>query len=558
LNEDDVLFTVIAPTRSLPRLPAGTLVLVQDNWNDYSFQTQYQLHLATAQSSEHIGAIKILKKGQTGKDGLQVVQSFDQLGEEFASVGESLDFYENLSKLGVERRSLILNALRDVSVNPELEASFSSEEGWTISLFRGQDAEQRQEFLSLARSLTSSDYTSMPGEYLQFSFQVTGWHQPLEFDFGPHALDPMFYVPPKPDLPDRLVVLIGRNGCGKSTLLARLARVAHGSATERDEGVFRELGWLTPAGIGFPRVITISYSAFDSFTLPGNRPRSGGEPDQREQIVQATRNGMGRFIFCGLRDIASELETQIGIERQLANVPVPPGIAGDRVTKTLLKSIERLALEFEQTVELIKEKDRMEEFGCALQYAVTDSSFSQWNSGSDLSALLMLSAKAPFEQWSTGQKIVVQIIANLTAHAMPRSLILFDEPETHLHPPLVAGLMHAVRYLLGKYKAFAVVATHSPVVLQESLARNVYIIRREGAATNVSKPRIETFGENVGALTSEVFGLTSDVTDFHRILDGLITRFHSLEDIEALFIPHGLSLQARAYVMSRLAGRGVG
>jgi hypothetical protein len=92
LDEDDVLITVIAPTRSLPRFPAGTLVLVQDNWNDYSFQTQYQLHLATAQSSEHIGAIKILKKGQTGKDGLQVVQSFDQLGEEFVSVGESLDF----------------------------------------------------------------------------------------------------------------------------------------------------------------------------------------------------------------------------------------------------------------------------------------------------------------------------------------------------------------------------------------------------------------------------------------------------------------------------------
>ena len=552
-----MLFTVIAPTRSIPRLPAGTLVLVQDNWNDYSFQTQYQLHVSTDQASEHIGATKILKKGQTAKDGLQIAASFDQLGAEFVSVGTSLDFYENLSKLGVEQRTIILQALRDVSVKPELEALFSSEDGWSTSLFRGQDAEQIQEFLSLARSLTSTDYTSVPGEYLQYSFHVTEWQQPVEFDFSPHVSNVLFYIPPTPDLPNRLVVIIGRNGSGKSTLLARLARVAHGSATERDDGVFNELGILKPAGIGFPRIITISYSAFDSFTLPGIRPRSSGEPDQREQIVQAARNGEGRFIFCGLRDIASELESQIETEKRLSHVPDPPGIPGDRVQKTLLKSIDRLATEFEQTVDLIKKRGRMEVFAHALQCAVADSSFSQWNNGADMAALLTLSAKAPFEQWSTGQKIVVQIIANLTAHAMPRSLILFDEPETHLHPPLVAGLMHAVRYLLGKYKAFAVVATHSPVVLQESLGRNVYIIRREGAITNISKPRIETFGENVGALTSEVFGLTSEVTDFHRILDELTERLHSLEDVEALFVPHGLSLQARAYVMSRLAKKNV-
>jgi predicted ATPase len=555
LNEAGVLFTVIGPTRSIPQFPEGTLVLAQDNWNDYSFQTQYQLHVATSHSSEYIGATKILKKGQTAMDGLQIANSFDQLGEEFVSVGTSLDFYENLSKLGVARRTLALNALRDVSIKPELEAIFSSEEGWNISLFRGQDAEQLQEFLSLAKSLTSSDYTSVPGEQLQYSFHMTGWQQPIEFDFAPNVPNALFYIPPKPDLPDRLVVIIGRNGSGKSTLLARLARVAYGSASERDEGVFNELGILSPPGIGFPRIITISYSAFDSFTLPGIRPRSAGEPDQREQIIQAARNGEGRFIFCGLRDIAGEFESQIETERQLSNVPPPPGISGDRLTKTLIKPIDRLATEFEHTVELIKKRGRIDEFGRALQYAVTDSSFSQWNNGPDLSALLMLNARAPFEQWSTGQKIVVQIIANLTAHAMPRSLILFDEPETHLHPPLVAGLMHAVRYLLGKYKAFAAVATHSPVVLQESLARHVLIIRREGTIFSVSKPRIETFGENVGALTSEVFGLTTDVTDFHRILDGLTERFHSLDDIEALFVPHGLSLQARAYVMTRLAGK---
>jgi hypothetical protein len=67
--------------------------------------------------------------------------------------------------------------------------------------------------------------------------------------------------------------------------------------------------------------------------------------------VQDTREGEGRFIFCGLRDIASELESEIKAE-ETANIA--GGIKEDRVTHTLLKSIALLANEFSHTVELVK------------------------------------------------------------------------------------------------------------------------------------------------------------------------------------------------------------
>jgi hypothetical protein len=123
----------------------------------------------------------------------------------------------------------------------------------------------------------------------------------------------------------------------------------------------------------------------------------------------------------------------------------------------------------------------------------------------------------------------------------------------HLHPPLVAALMHGVRQILSIHKGCAVIATHSPVVVQESLGRHVHIVRREGAVTAVLSPTIETFGENVGALTTEVFGLHAETTDFYWILDWLVANKRDLAKIEKYFEPFGLSLQARAYVMTRLA-----
>ena len=147
------------------------------------------------------------------------------------------------------------------------------------------------------------------------------------------------------------------------------------------------------------------------------------------------------------------------------------------------------------------------------------------------------------------------MIASLVAHATRKSLVLFDEPETHLHPPLVAALMHAVRIVLEEKNAFAICATHSPVVLQETLARHVRIVRRIGDRFEVLTPDMETFGENVGILTYGTFGLTATATDFHEVLDLLIEGFSSVEEINTLFTSR-LSGQSLAYVLAGMARKG--
>lgn len=270
-----LIFKIASPRKQVPTMPGPTLVLEQDMWNDYSFQTQYHLsyHAATPDGNVDarlIGAVKILRRGQTSADGLQLNEDFPSLDENFCSVGQSLDYYERLRELGEVGRH-IMKALRDVVALPELIEQFRDEEGWGISLFRDQK-DKGNRFRFLATGLVNGHYEKAPEDQQSFTFSMSGWESPLVVNTISGESATLWS--PK-TLPERVNILVGRNGSGKSTLLARLARVAFGSPSERAAPPLRDLGKLEPEGIGFLRVVTVAFSPFDSFKLPGSDDKIG-------------------------------------------------------------------------------------------------------------------------------------------------------------------------------------------------------------------------------------------------------------------------------------------
>jgi energy-coupling factor transporter ATP-binding protein EcfA2 len=547
-------FKVIPPGSS-PYSPDTKFILRRDNWNDFSFQTQYQLYVTEGTDTTLVGDVKILKRGQSAADGHQLSDGvFEKLDENFCSIGQSLDYYERLASLDHDLRDLALSSLRDIVRFPDIADDFRQEPGWRTSLFRY--ISEDDDFITLARTLLTKNYDTLPTLKLNFSFQAPGWATPLVFRFDAPEMDDnqssRHRKPgnPREELPARIAVVIGRNGSGKSTLLARLARVVYASRRDREAPAMKSLGQLKPEGLGFPRIVTISYSAFDSFQVPGV------SREERTQIAKDINEGTGRYIFCGLRDIAQELTEELRITVPSDNINQITSSSTDaqpedRKDRTLLKPIQQLADEFKRTLLKISNGNRNELLSEALAPLLSDPSFSD-SSEQTVSFLLGSNPRESFLGWSTGHKIVLHAIASIVAYTEPRSIILLDEPETHLHPPLLAAFMHATRIVLERQDAFSVVATHSPVVLQETMARHVHVVRREGNLTTFTPPAIQTFGENIGTITSEVFGLTSEVTDYHAVLENLAKSHTSLEQIETLF-DNELSMQARAYVMSLLA-----
>ena len=81
-----------------------------------------------------------------------------------------------------------------------------------------------------------------------------------------------------------------------------------------------------------------------------------------------------------------------------------------------------------------------------------------------------------FLSLSTGHKFFIHAYARLLAYMDDNCLLLFDEPENHLHPPLLSFMMAEIRKLLARTHSVMFIATHSPVILQETFAKNVFVV----------------------------------------------------------------------------------
>ncbi|MBA0454346.1 hypothetical protein D7Y59_22005 [Stenotrophomonas maltophilia] len=136
-----------------------------------------------------------------------------------------------------------------------------------------------------------------------------------------------------------------------------------------------------------------------------------------------------------------------------------------------------------------------------------------------------------FKRLSSGHKIVLLTVTKLVDLVAEKTLIFLDEPEGHLHPPLLSALVRSVSKLLSSRNGVAIIATHSPVVLQEVPRDCTWIIHRSGRYSNAERPEIETFAENVSVLTRQVFGLEVTHTGFMKMIQDAVSVSHSYEQL---------------------------
>ena len=136
----------------------------------------------------------------------------------------------------------------------------------------------------------------------------------------------------------------------------------------------------------------------------------------------------------------------------------------------------------------------------------------------------------PLSLLSSGQSILAHFVTAIIAKIQINTLVLFDEPETHLHPNAVASLFNVLNDLLRKYNSFAIIATHSPIVIQEIPSKRVILLTRENNSTIATKMEFETFGENISELTRHVFDTVS-ITNFYKIVLKNLSKTKSYDEI---------------------------
>ena len=132
------------------------------------------------------------------------------------------------------------------------------------------------------------------------------------------------------------------------------------------------------------------------------------------------------------------------------------------------------------------------------------------------------------------------------------SLIIYDEPETHLHPNAISELTNTLYKLCSEFESYCLIATHSPLIIQEILSRNVYILDRENNSLYIRHPSTETLGENLTVITNEIFG-NRDIPDYFKIqlkelVDNGLNYQQIISDMGSQNIP--VSLNINLYLRS--------
>ena len=163
-------------------------------------------------------------------------------------------------------------------------------------------------------------------------------------------------------------------------------------------------------------------------------------------------------------------------------------------------------------------------------------------------------AEKLYSRLSSGHKIVLLSITKLIENVDEKTLVLIDEPEAHLHPPLLASFVRALSDLLIDRNGVAIIATHSPVVLQEIPSSCIWKIIRHGLAIKATRPTIETFAENVSILTREIFGLEVMRSGFYKMLSDAAKDENKIDDVVDKFDIE-VGSEGRALISSIIASR---
>lgn len=283
-------------------------------------------------------------------------------------------------------------------------------------------------------------------------------------------------------LPYRINALIGKNGTGKTQMLAKIAALVSGFEKSKKEN-------FSPSRPSFSKVIAISYSVFDEFDRPKDTDRTFS------------------YKYCGIRDDQGKVMTSTTIKEKI-----------------------------KKYLELIQEKGRIDVWKKVLDEIIETEHrniLASLLNGEDISL-------------SSGQNLILMTMTEVIASIEHESLLLFDEPETHLHPNALSNLIRMFNTLLDEFKSFAILSTHSPIIIQEIPSKYINVVERINNTPRVRKLHIESFGENLTTITNEVFDVRNTESNYKGWFEKM-ARNMSNEEILSLF-NDSLSYNAMTYL----------
>jgi predicted ATPase len=475
-------------------LPPATILVVpsSDGWNDFGHQTrvEYRIRLRTSKVTLHtsgfIGFINP-EADQNGKDLLQQLVSTQ--GEKTVEATSNHHFFTMLPDMEAYRRfvqeldaddaTAALTALNDLVALNEFESNADildlaiQTEVFSLSFMRSSDSYFAYKNAGQLLRGVPSEKTGLLSPTLEIRFQLPGRKSEhhLSFSFD-HAAD----------LPKRIAIIIGKNGVGKSQTLGRIARAAIDGTDALTDG--------TDGG----RPLINRLLAF----APTNEAESVFPTDRRKRPrIWYQRYSMNRSRRSRRNDYLSDLIVQVARSTQM--------VASKSRWKIFTEALNAISKADELHLPTYSKP------GAYLPLA-------DLHQGGEQRVLERFASidvkKEPVRvvsgvgyPQSSGEISFLKFAAQVSLHIENGSLLLLDEPETHLHPNFISRFVSLLDGLLETTGSAAIIATHSAYFVREVFREQVTVLSVDNEnLVQVQRPKLRTFGADVGAISYFVFG----------------------------------------------------
>lgn len=465
------------------------LVLYDDNWNDYGYRTSFRADYFNHKGEKNeIGEVKIYYYDFDENRKNHTIPVSSVIGEEITQLDEKF------CSLG--QSLTYYQNLKDACPDDYLDILNRLNDIAINSDLKSKFINEKGVQASLLRDSSAEKALNEAGVFLKTKELVQ-----KDISFTYYATVPYnenktklcFNFTKDANLPYRVNVLIGKNGVGKTQILFQLAEEISGinSTFQRKKDVFE--GKRPPVD----KIISISYSAFDKF-----RKRKSDNNAYRDTS----------YSYCGIQSEHGTL------------------------------SLKELKNNFITALNTIRKKNRYDSWKSIMQVLIEKEHLDLIENAE--------SEEMDEIQWSSGQNVLLCTITEAIATIEKESLLLFDEPEIHLHPNAVSNVMRMLYRLLEEFDSYAIFATHSPLIVQEIPSKYVQILTRIDNVLSVRSPVLECFGENVTNITNDIFDVNSTESNYKTVLYDLsINKKKSFEEILEIF-GGTLSLNALIYLNS--------
>lgn len=468
----------------------NTFYLVHEKWDDYGYNYLYEVHY-TDNNNNFFFLGETRIMSEEPLEEILKRNDYKCLDDNCVSLG-LYSFYENLLELEDENvKKYLLESIKDCIYIRELYDKFKDKEGMNMSLLRNTYGYEE----------VYKEYSVLlkKGEYIQTPFNLD-----MQLDSNNEQTIKINVIPDSTP-PTNIHAIIGRNASGKTQLLEAIIK-------DYKNNIFSN-----------NHENTIKNNIYKNFKLCKNEFNI-----IFEKIIYIPINLNEELKNIGKKIVIID---RYNIENDYLKQSLKKCLLQNSKRKLWVEAIKQL-----ETDPLFKELD--------LTYI-----FDKNKSEESLNNIIK-----KYELASSGHKYIILSITKIVEIIDPKSLLLIDEPENHLHPPLLSSFIRALSYFLRKRNGFCILATHSPVVLQEIPKSCVYYLRRYGNEFSIETPDIETFAENVGTLTSEVFKLEFENSGFYSMLSDEVKNNNSYKEILAKY-NNKIGLEGRAILSVLLSNK---